>query len=134
MTGAPALAGQVFSCGGAEVHIKVIGRESPLWELRAESVVTASKDGYETILRYRSIDFIGGQCLTSQGSRPLIVFQAYCGGSGCKDRANWGVIDPETLRVLTVPSDSNREEAQKIIGEQPLPELKMLEVLEEPRA
>src|SRR5437867_2872596 len=63
---------------------------------------------------------------------PLVVFQAYCGGSGCHDGANWGVIETEKLRVLTVPSDSNRAETEKLLGNQPLPRLKMMSVLHEP--
>jgi hypothetical protein len=128
-----ATAAQKFSCGGAEADISVIGRESPMWERRAEAVVSVSKDGYSTVLRYRNIDFIGGECVSVENSKPLVVFQAYCGGSGCKDGNNWGIIETEFLRVLTVPSDSNSSEAKKIIGNQPLPALKMISVLDEAR-
>jgi hypothetical protein len=93
-----------------------------------------SKDGYSTVLRYRGgVEFIGGTCVAKAGSAPLVVYQAYCGGSGCKDLANWGVIETEFLRVLAVPNDSNRAEVGKILGEQPLPDLKMMSVLKEAR-
>ena len=42
------------------------------------------------------------------------MFQAYCGGSGCKDLANYGMIDPKDLRVLLVPNDWNHKDAEKI--------------------
>jgi hypothetical protein len=102
-------AAQSFSCNGAKVRIEVTARESRAWEDRSEAVVTVSRDGVETVLRYRNIDFIGGQCFVASGAQPLVLYQAFCGGSGCKDLANWGVIDPKTMRVLTVPNDSNRE-------------------------
>jgi hypothetical protein len=133
LAAAPSSAAQIFPCDGAEVRIEVIVRASPIWEERAEAVVTVSRDGAKTVLRYRSIDFIGGQCFTTGNSQPLVTFHANCGDSGCKDLANWGVIDPKTLRVLTVPSDSNREEAQKLIGSGMLPHLDMMSVLAEAR-
>lgn len=133
LSASSAIAAQGFSCGGADVSISVIGRDSQIWENRPEAVVTVTKEGYNTILRYRNLDFIGGECVSRPNAKPLIVFQAYCGGSGCKDRANWGVIDPEFLKVLTVPSDFNRDEVQNILGSGPLPHLKMMSVLSEAR-
>lgn len=131
-TGAlPAFAAERFSCGGAEVRIEVLARDTPAPEERAEGVVTVSRAGAETILRYRQIDFIGGQCVHAGDGRPLVVFQAYCGGSGCHDGANWGVIDPALLRVLAVPSDGNREEVRKLLGA--LPALRMTSVEGEAR-
>lgn len=100
---------QTFSCDDAKISIEVIARESPVWEDRSEAVVTVSRDGATTVLRYRNIDFIGGQCFKGNSSHPLVLYQAFCGGSGCKDLDNWGVIDAKTLRILTVPSDSNRD-------------------------
>lgn len=129
----PASAAQIFSCGGADVRIDVRTRESPVFEDRVEGVVTVSRDGADTILRYRHIDFIGGHCAKDRNAQALVIFQAYCGGSVCKDRANWGVIDPRTLRVLTVPSDANREETQKIVGNNELPHLQMMSVSSEAR-
>lgn len=135
LTTCTAAAAQRFSCGGADVNISVIARESSHWELRAEAIVAVSKDGYSTLLRYRgNIDFIGGECATRADSAPLVVYQAYCGGSGCNDGANWGVVETEMLRVLAVPSDLNRAETEKILGNQPLPRLKMMSVQQEARA
>lgn len=126
-------AAQGFSCDGAKVQIEVVGRDSPVWENRAEAVLTVTRDGVGTILRYRNIDFIGGQCFAGSDVRALVLFQAYCGGSGCKDLANWGAIDPITLRVLMVPNDANHDEMQKLIGVGMLPRLEMLSVLSEAR-
>jgi hypothetical protein len=129
---APSFAANTFSCGESEVRIEVVARDTRVLEERAEAVVTVSRNGSETILRYRGIDFIGGQCLEAADARPLVVFQAYCGGSACQDGANWGVIDPALLRVLAVPTDTNRQEAQKLIG-RALPALTMTSVEREAR-
>jgi hypothetical protein len=86
-----------------------------------------------TVLRYLNIDFIGGQCVVKAESQALVVFQAYCGGSGCKDLDNWGVVNPKTLRVLTVPSDTNHKEALTLIGGSVVPKLELLNVLAEAR-
>ncbi|MCC2971350.1 hypothetical protein [Massilia sp. IC2-476] len=123
----PALAADQFSCGGSDTRIEVLVRDSRMLDERAEGVVTMSRNGLDTVLRFRSIDFIGGQCVNAADGRPLVVFQAFCGGSGCNDGANWGVIDPALLRVLMVPTDSNRQEAQKLLGGA-LPALKMISV------
>ena len=126
-------AAQVFSCDGAEVRIEVVGRESPVWEGRAEAVVTVSRDGAITVLRYQNIDFVGGQCFVKNKSQSLVIFQAFCGGSGCEDFANWGIVTPNTVRVLTVPSDTNRKEALRLVGGSVLPRLELLNVLAEAR-
>jgi hypothetical protein len=64
-----------------------------------------------------NIDFIGAECRTNLQGKSFIVFQAYCGGSGCKDLDNFGIIDPSDLRVLLVPNDWNRLDAARILGE-----------------
>lgn len=124
-------AAQIFSCDGAEVRLEVVARDSRAWEDRVESVVTVSRDGANTVLRYRNIDFIGGQCFIRGGAQPFVIFQAFCGGSACKDLGNWGVIDPRSLRVLAVPSDSNREETHKLLGSSEFPRLEMMSVFAE---
>jgi len=128
----PAVAADRFSCGDAEVRIEVLARDTLVLEERAESVVTVSRKGRETVLRYRNIDFIGGACVDTGKPGPLVAFQAYCGGSGCQDGANWGVIDATSLRVLTVPSDTNRAQAQQLLGGA-LPVIKTISVVNEAR-
>lgn len=112
----PAFAADRFACGGAQVRIEVLARDTPLPDERAEGVVTVSRNGADTVLRYRGIDFIGGQCARGADGKPLVVFQAHCGGSSCQDGANWGVIDPARLRVLVVPTDANREQVRQLLG------------------
>ncbi len=121
-----------FSCGGADVTFSFNKRTEG--EEHVEAVLTVSRDSRATVLRYDgNIDFIGGVCLRNGRNRPTVLFQAYCGGSGCRDLDNWGIIDPGDLRVQLVPNDWNRMAAQKILG-QPLPAIdKMISIRDEAR-
>ena len=128
--GSAATAGQNFECGEARVEIAVSSRgELPLPAEDGRSTVTVSLGRDARMLSYiGGIDFIGGHCVKAADGRPLVVFQAYCGGSGCKDRDNWGIVDPHSLQVLVAPNDSNRIETQKVLGEAPTPPKEMLSV------
>lgn len=55
-------------------------------------------------------------CLTNSMNKPYIVYQAYCGGSGCRDFDNWGIVEPSSLKVLLEPDDYNHKKAEKIFG------------------
>lgn len=116
-----AFAADGFPCGDADVRFSFGTRTEG--EEHVEAVVTVSRDGRETVLRYDgNIDFIGGVCAKNGRDRSTLVFQAYCGGSGCRDLDNWGIVDPSDLRVRLVPNDWNRGDAEKILG-RPLPKI-----------
>lgn len=110
-----ALAMDEIQCTGAKAAIKLL--PSSAKEHGFEAILTVSRNEKATILRYdTNIDYIGAECRTNQLGQSFIVFQAYCGGSGCKDLDNFGIIDPIQLRVLLVPNDWNRADAAKIFG------------------
>lgn len=112
-----------FSCGGAEVRFDFVKRDSyrGMHGEHVASILTISREGRASVLQYDSnIDFIGGICAADESGKPMVVFQAYCGGSGCFTLDNWGIVDPADLRVLLVPNDWNRGDAQRILGT-PLP-------------
>ena len=106
-----------FNCGDATVSIEVVKRDHAQRELRVEPILSVTRDGVSTILRYwGSIDYIGGVCATDARGNFRIVYQATCGGSGCDSESNWGIIDAFTLRVLLAPRDGNVSEARDILG------------------
>ncbi len=107
----PLNAEQVFTCSGSEVYI---GVPDDKHFVGVEFKVT--RNTRSTILIFDNIDHIGGTCYKMENNTYRIAFQAYCGGSGCNDASNWGVIDPRTLRVLLIPSDTNYSEAKRLLG------------------
>lgn len=107
-----------LTCGTAMAELSFA--KSALNKGEVESVISVNRDGRSTILRYDGgVDFIGMECRKAKSGKPMLVFQAYCGGSACKDADNYGIIDPSDLRVLLIPSDTNRKLAQQILGTAP---------------
>jgi hypothetical protein len=120
---AGASAEEPFSCGGATVEFNFSRFQAKEPTDYVETVMSVSREGRSTMLYYDTdIDFIGGTCTRDKHNKPMIVFQVYCGGSGCHDLDNWGIIDPESLLVRLVPNDWNRSDAEKILG-RPLPKI-----------
>jgi hypothetical protein len=109
-----------ITCDAAKVEISF--RKSVQFPDTVEAVLSASIGNRSTVLRYDgNIDFIGAECRKTKQGTLLVVFQAYCGGSGCKDLGNYGIIDPKDLRVLLVPNDWNHSVANKIFGSEAAP-------------
>ena len=127
---ASSLAGQEFPCGKATVSISVVAAKSAVWELQTRSTVTVSSPSGASvgISFVGRIDYVGGSCVNDVKGNPRVLFQAYCGGSGCKDLDNWGIVDPASLQMLLAPHDSNAAEARRILGVMPTPPKKMLSV------
>ncbi len=84
-----------------------------------EKVVLSVKKGNDEIkLLFHHVHF-GIECRKNLKGKHYLIFQAYCGGSGCRDFDNFGIIDPSTyLRVLLVPHDKNSMTANEIFGKE----------------
>jgi hypothetical protein len=80
------------------------------------SIVVTRGEASTTFRSWKDIDYIGGTCINDAKGNPRIVYQAYCGGSGCDDRSNWGVIDVGELREVLIPSDGNTGRAREVLG------------------
>lgn len=100
-----------LDCQGTKVTVDFANSN----DYGADMTLTASRDTKNTILWYYG-GFVGAECRKNPKGKYLIVYQAYCGGSGCKDLANYGIIDPISLEVLLVPNDWNRNDAKRIFG------------------
>ena len=94
-----AKAAEQFDCGGARAafHFVPAAGDHP-GAGRATLEVRRGDAGRTFDLNG---DFVGGLCVANDDAQPLIVYQAYCGGSGCRDYDNWGVIDPRTLALVS---------------------------------
>jgi hypothetical protein len=127
-----ASAGQEFECGGARVEVRVASGSSNSLGEDARSTVAVTRERLGRELSYiGGIDFVGGHCLSDAAGRLMVVFQAYCGGSGCSDLNNWGIVDPRSLQVLLAPSDSNLGDAKRVLGRSPVAPKAMLNVQRE---
>ena len=102
-------------CDGVKVEITFA--KSVQYVDAVEAILVATIDSRSTTLRYDgNVDFIGAECRKTKRGKALIIFQAFCGGSACKDLDNFGIIDPKDLRILLVPNDSNHSLATQIFG------------------
>lgn len=111
-----ALAQEQFQCAGATVTIEV-DTTMPLRSTEGADIILRVERGpRSTILRYSNVDFVGGECDTDANHASRVIYQAVCGGSGCHDLSNWGVIDPESLQALLVPSEDSLEPAIALLG------------------
>ncbi len=106
-----------FKCNSSIVDAKLLNGGPFGYE---EVVLTVKRDKKDIRLRFNNVHF-GVECRKNTENKELIVFQAYCGGSGCRDLDNFGIIDPSDLRVLLVPNDENRKLAKKIFGSEVIP-------------
>jgi len=115
-----ASAQEQFQCAGATVTIE-LDTTVPLRSTEGADVILRVERGpRSTILRYSNVDFVGGECDTDANHASRVIYQAVCGGSGCHDLSNWGVLDPESLQALLVPSDDSLEPAIALLGHKPM--------------
>lgn len=126
-----AFADDGFPCGGADVRFSFGKRAGGEGGEHVEAVITVSRDGQDTVLRYDgNVEYIGGVCAMNARNEPTVVFKAFPGGSGSFDLENWGIINPSDLRVRLVPNDWNQRDAKKILGRS-LPKIHVISLYEE---
>lgn len=117
-----------FDCGAAQVVIDSSpkGFRSPEEAFartgqQVQAQITVVRGGSRAVFQsWKDIDYIGGGCVAGATGKYFIVYRAICGGSGCRD-ANWGIIDPDTLLELLIPSGENTDRATRILGAGPPP-------------
>jgi hypothetical protein len=116
-----------FECGEAKVVIDSSpkGFRSPeeafvKTGMQIQAQITVTRAGSSITFRsWQSIDYIGGTCINDAQGKPHIVYQAFCGGSGCDDLTNWGIIDAREIHEELTPGVHNGEQAREILGSQP---------------
>jgi hypothetical protein len=102
-----------LQCDMATVDVKY-GNKSPWgWE---DITLRITNGKSETTKKFEFVHFFIA-CLKNPSRKSYVIFQAYCGGSGCKDLDNWGIVDPASLNVLLEPTDGNHKKAERIFGD-----------------
>jgi hypothetical protein len=117
-----------FECGGAQVTIdsapKGFGSPEEAFVKTGQVVqaqlVVVRGESRVVFQSWSDIDYIGGECVADPKGKPYIVYQAKCGGSGCRE-SNWGIIDAASLREILEPTGENTERATAILGAKPPP-------------
>jgi len=104
-----------FQCGNASVYIHKQYLDDLNPPYLGTTTLIAKAKSRKVELVYDDDQF-SAKCLTSKSQVKYIIFQSFCGGSGCRDLDNYGIIQSSNLRVLLVPNDYNREEASRILG------------------
>ncbi|WP_160287383.1 hypothetical protein [Pseudomonas knackmussii] len=106
---------QRFECGGARVEIDMFSGAVP------HTWVRVSRDVRYVQMLLQDAEFLGGRYQQDSQGRPKVVFQAFCGGSGCEDLHNWGIIDPLKMQTLLAPAPGNALRASEVLGFCPTP-------------
>lgn len=106
-----------FSCGGTQVTV---------------SDATSDKEPYFTVTLKNKIinkahkfeiqkDFIHIRCEETSTGKPVVFINHFCGGSGCADLGNYGVIEASSGAVLLEPNQpfkGNQEKAKEVMGKE----------------
>lgn len=101
-------------CGDSTYEVIFTPEEETTWGWEKVSIKFSQKN--RAILKEYEYVHFGIACLQNPSKKNFIVYQAYCGGSACKDFDNWGIINADLLELLIEPTDTNRSQAEKIFG------------------
>lgn len=119
-----------ISCGGPFVTVA----DAPSAK---EPFFTVTIEGYSTSRTHQfeiQKDYLYLRCEVTPTGNHVIFINHFCGGSGCADFGNFGIIEVRTGNVLLEPNQpfkGNTEQAKEIMGTEPKPftcELKSIEI------
>jgi hypothetical protein len=66
-------------------------------------------------------DYLHLRCETTSTGKSVIFINHFCGGSGCADLGNYGIIEANTGKVILEPNEpfkGNAEKAKEIMGKE----------------
>lgn len=113
-----AAAPQVFesACGPSKFQVSVVNNGHPLDNTFTLSTLTPS--AARELFKSEEGGWFYAACMAKKDRTPVLVFQSYCGGSGCLE-AKYGAIDASSLKPLLLPSSKNIEndkQLSKLLG------------------
>jgi len=104
---------QVFegTCSGTMFRVTAVNHGHPLDNTFTLSAVTSS--GSKALFKGEDGGWFHAACMPSKDGKTLLVFQSYCGGSGCIE-GKYGAVEPSSLKLLLQPSPKNVENHKQI--------------------
>lgn len=93
-------------CGAAKFRVTAVNNGHPLDNTFMLFVVTSSAE--KLLFKAEEGGWFDAACLKTKEGKPLLVFQSYCGGSGCLE-GKYGAVEPSSLKFLLRPSSKNIE-------------------------
>ena len=103
-----------ISCGDSIIDISISEKEEgiKIWEVALKARSKFQKE-YKSILLYDQVYF-SYACEKTQKGKNYFVYQAYCSGTGCFDKDNWGIID-NNGKLILVPYAGNQSWKESIL-------------------
>jgi len=121
---------ETISCDGAFVTVTdAPSAKEPFFNVTIEGYSASRKFQFEI-----QKDYLFLRCEVTPTGNHVILINHFCGGSGCADFDNFGIIEVRTGKVLLEPNQpfkGNTEQAKAIMGTEPKPfacELKSIEI------
>lgn len=109
-----------ISCGEALVTVTdAPSAKEPFFSVTIEGYSTSRKYQFEIQKDYLSL-----RCEVTSAGNHVVFLNHFCGGSGCADFGNFGIIDVKTGKILLEPDQpfkGNTGKASEIIGTEPKP-------------
>ena len=109
---------QVFeaTCSGAKFRVTAVNNGHPLDNTYVLSAVTVA--GPRELFKGEDGGWFHAACIPAKDGKSILLFQSYCGGSGCLE-GKYGAVEPSSLKVVLRPSPKNVEnhkQASALLG------------------
>ena len=110
-------AAESISCGESLVTVSdAPSAREPFFSITIEGKSTTSNHKFEI-----QKDYLQLRCETTSTGKSVVFINHFCGGSGCADLGNYGIIEASTGKVLLEPNQpfkGNSEQAKEIMGKE----------------
>jgi hypothetical protein len=106
-----------LSCGDAAVTVSdATSAKEPFFSVSIKSESINKTHNFEI-----QKDFLYVRCEKTTTGKSVLFLNHFCGGSGCADFGNFGIIEISTGTILLEPNQpfkGNREKANEIMGKE----------------
>ena len=108
---------ETITCGESLITVSdAPSAREPFFSVTIEGKSTSSSHKFEI-----QKDYLHLRCETTSTGNPVIFINHFCGGSGCADLGNYGIIEASTGKVLLEPNQpfkGNSEKTKEIMGKE----------------